>query len=297
MQHIKLTNIKLNQIQIFMTVADCGSFSGAAEVLNMSQPMVSKTVQNLEQELGIILFTRSHGRPLLTPAGKDCYEEWLKIMKQFEESVEKAHATQEGKHRHLKIGIGSFGTHNQRLYNVLTKVKEERGIALNLEYQVMSTLLPSLLSDEYDAVCLSGHMQRQMAGKGLESKLIYQSHLAVFMSKKNPLAKKRTLHFADLKSESFIALSAETDPQYLELLNLMSAKEGFTPRIACYIPNELSFKINLLLNNGIAMIDDAIDLEDTEIKMFSLPEYRNDLLLVWKKSNPNNSLKELVSLL
>ncbi len=294
MQHIQLTNIKLNQIQIFMTVADCGNFSGAAEILSMSQPMVSKTIQNLENELGIILFTRSHGRPVLTPAGRECYAEWQKIMKQFEDSVEKAHATQEGKSRHLKIGMASFGTHDQELYDALAAVKEEKGMDLYLEYQVMTTLLPSLLADEYDAVCISGHLQKQMAGKGLCSKLINQSHLAIYVSKNNPLSKKRHITFRDLKSESFIALSAETDPLYLELLNALAKEAGFSPKVSCYIPNELSFKINILLDNGIALIDDTIDLEDPRIKMFPLEELRNDLLLVWKKSNPNESLKALV---
>lgn len=294
MQHIQLTNIKLNQIRIFMTVVECGNFSGAAEMLNMSQPMVTKTIQSLERELGIILFTKSHGRPVPTPAGRECYKEWQKILAQFELSIEKAHATQEGTSNHLKIGIASFGTHRQNLYEALAAVRQEMNVDLYLEYQVMNTLLPSLLNDEYDAVAVSGHMKKQMAGKGLRSKMIYQSHLAIFMSKNNPLAKKRKVAFSDLKSESFIALSAETDPHYLDLLNQLAKSAGFTPKISCYIPNELSFKINLIMDNGIALIDDAIDLVDPMIKMFPLEEYRNDLLLVWKDSNPNESLKALV---
>ena len=294
MQHIQLTNIKLNQIRIFMTAVECGNFSGAAEILNMSQPMVSKTIQNLEQELGIILFTRSHGRPVPTPAGKECYAEWKKIMAQFENSIEKAHATQEGTSNHLKIGIGSFGTHRQNLYDALASVKNEKNVDLYLDYQVMNTLLPLLLEDEYDAVCLSGHMKNQLAGKGLHSKLIYQSNLAIFMSKNNPLSKRRSLSFSDLKSESFIALSADNDPQYLDLLNHLAKQAGFTPKISRYIPNELSFKINLLLDNGVALIDDAIDLQDPAIKMFPLKDLRNDLILVWKESNQNESLKELI---
>ena len=45
MQHIDLRNIKINQIQIFLEAVNCGSFSGAAEALHVTQPMVSKTIQ------------------------------------------------------------------------------------------------------------------------------------------------------------------------------------------------------------------------------------------------------------
>ncbi|MBR3243632.1 MAG: LysR family transcriptional regulator [Parasporobacterium sp.] len=46
----------MNQIQIFLEAVNCGSISGAAEALHVTQPMVSKTIQALEKELGIILF-------------------------------------------------------------------------------------------------------------------------------------------------------------------------------------------------------------------------------------------------
>ena len=81
MQHIDLRNIKINQIQIFLEAVNCGSFSGAAEALHVTQPMVSKTIQALEKELGIILFIRRKGKLNLTPAGRDCYNQWFNMLK------------------------------------------------------------------------------------------------------------------------------------------------------------------------------------------------------------------------
>ena len=81
MQHIDLRNIKINQIQIFLEAVNCGIFSGAAEALHVTQPMVSKTIQALEKELGIILFIRSKGKLNLTPAGRDCYNQWSNMLK------------------------------------------------------------------------------------------------------------------------------------------------------------------------------------------------------------------------
>lgn len=60
---------KLTSMQTFVTVAEHGSFSGAAEALRMSKAMASKHIQQLEQLLGTRLFSRSTRRLRLTEAG------------------------------------------------------------------------------------------------------------------------------------------------------------------------------------------------------------------------------------
>lgn len=78
-----------------------------------------------------------------------------------------------------------------------------------------------------------------------------RSSLAVFVPKSNPLSQKEQISFSDLRSESFIALSADVDSEYILLLNRLAAEAGFIPRISCYVPNENSFKINLIMGNGL----------------------------------------------
>lgn len=51
-------------------VADTGSFSAAARRLNRAQSVVSYTIANLEQQLGLALFERDGRRPALTEAGR-----------------------------------------------------------------------------------------------------------------------------------------------------------------------------------------------------------------------------------
>ena len=55
---------------VFDMTAHHGSFTAAAEVLNVSQPAVSKTIRQLESALGISLFFREHRRVRLTEAGE-----------------------------------------------------------------------------------------------------------------------------------------------------------------------------------------------------------------------------------
>ncbi len=60
----------LDQLRVFATVAETGSFSAAARRLRRAQSAISYAVANLEQMLGLELFERGHRRPVLTEAGR-----------------------------------------------------------------------------------------------------------------------------------------------------------------------------------------------------------------------------------
>jgi DNA-binding transcriptional LysR family regulator len=62
--------LNLDQLQTFLLLARCGSFTRAAAELHLSQPAVSRHIQKLERELGVTLLTRRRGRVELSPAGE-----------------------------------------------------------------------------------------------------------------------------------------------------------------------------------------------------------------------------------
>ena len=65
-----MVNINLKQLEAFVTVADCGSFTEAAEQLYVAQSTVSGHIRALEEELGSTLILRSGKRKLsLTESG------------------------------------------------------------------------------------------------------------------------------------------------------------------------------------------------------------------------------------
>ena len=57
--------------QSFLTVVQCRSFTQAAKYLNFSQPTISNHITALEEEYGVILFTRDGKNVYLTQAGKN----------------------------------------------------------------------------------------------------------------------------------------------------------------------------------------------------------------------------------
>jgi DNA-binding transcriptional LysR family regulator len=65
-----LDSLTLDQIRIFLAVADTGSFSKAAKQLSRAQSAVTYAIQKLESQFGIPLFDRTAYRPALTEAGR-----------------------------------------------------------------------------------------------------------------------------------------------------------------------------------------------------------------------------------
>ncbi len=63
-------HITLKQVRAFLAIADNHSFAEACETLHLSQPALSITIKNLEQELGGKLFVRSTRTLALTPEGE-----------------------------------------------------------------------------------------------------------------------------------------------------------------------------------------------------------------------------------
>ncbi|MDN3702194.1 LysR family transcriptional regulator [Vibrio artabrorum] len=64
----------LNAVTVFTQVVDCGSFTQAAEALNMTKSTVSRKLADLEQHLGVRLITRSTRSLVLTPEGDRFYQ-------------------------------------------------------------------------------------------------------------------------------------------------------------------------------------------------------------------------------
>ena len=62
--------MKLQRIEHFIAVAEAGSIRGAARSLEMSQPALTRSIQQLEQDLGVQLMRRGVDGSSLTPAGR-----------------------------------------------------------------------------------------------------------------------------------------------------------------------------------------------------------------------------------
>ena len=77
--------MELIEIRTFVAVVESGSVSGAAELLRVSQPAVTRRIQRLESTLGIVLLDRRARPPALTPAGMRLLEPCRAVLKAAED--------------------------------------------------------------------------------------------------------------------------------------------------------------------------------------------------------------------
>ena len=76
----------LRYLEYVVTLANEQNMSKAASLLRISQPTLSIYIKNLEAELGLALFVRTHNRMSLTPAGVayvDCCRQILEMRKEL----------------------------------------------------------------------------------------------------------------------------------------------------------------------------------------------------------------------
>ncbi|CAB3794139.1 HTH-type transcriptional regulator DmlR [Paraburkholderia caffeinitolerans] len=71
---------RLQTMQIYVNIVERGSFTQAAEVLQLHRPAVTKAVQQLEQELGIRLLNRSTRRVSMTAEGEAFYQRCVQLL-------------------------------------------------------------------------------------------------------------------------------------------------------------------------------------------------------------------------
>lgn len=101
---------RLKGISPFVCAAESGSFTRAAERLNLTSSAVSKSVARLEERLGVMLFSRTTRRLALTDAGEAFYETCSRVLRELEEAEDVLAAQRQTPIGRLRIDLpASFG--------------------------------------------------------------------------------------------------------------------------------------------------------------------------------------------
>ncbi|CAD7046880.1 LysR family transcriptional regulator [Pseudorhizobium endolithicum] len=98
-------NPTLDQLQVFLAVAETGSFSAAARRLNRAQSVISYTIGNLEAQLEVSLFERSGRQPRLTEAGRAMLPDARRIVADLQVMRARAKSMKQGLEPELSIAI------------------------------------------------------------------------------------------------------------------------------------------------------------------------------------------------
>lgn len=104
------TLLGVRHLRYALAVADAGGFRAAASVLSISQPAITKTVGDIESELGTSLFDRGQRGVVPTDAGRRFLEDARRTLAMFDRTVRSARRNEKGGHGHLVVGYSALAT-------------------------------------------------------------------------------------------------------------------------------------------------------------------------------------------
>lgn len=150
----------LAQLQSFLAVAKHRSFSGAARELGVSTAAVSKSVKLLEQQLGVVLLTRTTRSVSPTDAGTQLITDAGPAMKQAQDALVRVAAKPGEVVGRIKLSVGRMSM--PFLITPVLPVFRERHPRIDIEV-VVDERLVDLVGEGYDAVVrLSESIDRDM---------------------------------------------------------------------------------------------------------------------------------------
>jgi DNA-binding transcriptional LysR family regulator len=195
-----LPNPTLDQLQVFLTVAETGSFSAASRVLNRAQSVISYTIANLETQLEMQLFERSGARqPKLTEAGKAMLEDARRLLIDLQVMRARVKSLKEGLEAEVSVAI-SVMVPPQATVDVLREFRERfPSVALNLNVGELGMVMDAVLSGKA-TIGIGGAVLRQDDSIIVEK--IGYSFMVPVASRNHPLAAyHRPLTLGDVREE------------------------------------------------------------------------------------------------
>ncbi len=183
-------------------VARLGSLNKAAETLIIAQPNISRSIKELESDLGITIFQRSAKGMVLTPEGEEFIEYARDILHRIDE-LEQSYRDNSRKKRKFSISVPracyissamaefskSIGNAPVEIYYKETNSKKTIKKLLENEYKLGIIRY----ADNYDK-----YYKEMFEEKGFSYELVAEFSYVLIMSKDNPLASKPTITYDDL---------------------------------------------------------------------------------------------------
>jgi DNA-binding transcriptional LysR family regulator len=138
------------RLRYAVAVADAGNFVRAAELVSISQPALSRAIQTLEEELGIVLFDRGNRNVTVTTAGRAFIEHARRICFEVSNMEHDVDLMRSGGSGEIAFGVGPLHT-AALLPRLLARLRAERsGVRLSVAVNNWVNLLAQLRAEEIE---------------------------------------------------------------------------------------------------------------------------------------------------
>jgi DNA-binding transcriptional LysR family regulator len=197
--------VNLRQIEVFRAVMSTGSISDAARLLNVSQPGVSRLIQNLERRLGVALFERRKRRLFATPEAGTLHAEIERVYRGVRHVQEVAEHLKFGGQGQLRV-LTSANTSLELVPRVVARLVAQFP-TMRVAFEAVSTneIVARLIADEADLAVCSAPLHHP----ALKTSDIGSWKLLCAIREKHPLAETKPFRLRMALSERLVAYSSD----------------------------------------------------------------------------------------
>ncbi|TFD55510.1 LysR family transcriptional regulator [Cryobacterium frigoriphilum] len=289
--------MEIQQIRAFLAVAEELHFGRAAEKLFMAQPPLSRAIQNLERELGTLLFARSTRSVRLTPAGEALVQPATDILDGVRRAAVAVVSAGKGETGRVRVAFAGASSHV--MVGKLAKLVRETHPGIDFELYSSNFAIPALdkvINREMEI----GLGRWNFIPAGIERRVIAYENLVIAIHTSHPLADRQSVSMKDLVGQPFVTLPQDPGAILRDHLMRLASRAGFVPSIVQVAPDTWTLVSLVAAEIGIALTVSTVAENVYYPGVIFLPledEMQPILLqLVWRADNDSPALREVLRL-
>ena len=220
--------MELRHLRCFLAVAEELHFALAAEKLHIEHSPLSRTIKELEADVGEQLFIRTSRSTRLTRAGKLFLEHVPRIFTALQQARDSVKAAANGFHGQLRIAL-SDGITPSRLPTLLALCRqEEPEVDLRLFEVPLSQQIKGLHDDLYDV----GFAQWNKVGQGIVAEAAWRDALMVAVPARHPLLRYKRIPLEEVLRHPLVLCDPSICEGHARQVDGMLQRAGLEPLIA-----------------------------------------------------------------
>jgi DNA-binding transcriptional LysR family regulator len=222
--------MELRHLRYFVGVGEEQHFGRAAERLHIAQPALSRQIQNLEKEMGFVLFDRLPRGVRLNAAGKLFLSDARRILQDVDEARLRAERIAHGKGGTLRIGIATALSWHGTVADSFREFRRRQPDAeLELHHLISIHQVEAIASGRLDAGFAVSFLP---LGTNLAHWEFAQDRLVLAVPRGHPLTKRKPVRLRDLRDMPFIWIHRWSNPVFYDRMMQACARGGLcAPRI------------------------------------------------------------------
>ncbi|MFB0947239.1 MAG: DNA-binding transcriptional LysR family regulator [Spirosomataceae bacterium] len=277
------------QLHYFLVLADELHFKNAAGKLFIVQPALTKQIQNLEESLGVKLFTRNKRNVALTEAGHFLRRRATRIVTELEEIKQQIRLVDEGHQGEIRIGYVGSCIHTF-LPDCLTTLHDTfPSIQTYLSEMTSASQFSAVLKSELDVAFL----RNPPSHKRIEQRMVFQETFSLVLPKKHWLSPENFEGMQQVSDENFILPTKSDGENYHRLQWSICEDAGFSPTIAHETVHGQTVLRLIEHNLGLSLLPTSFQtVTNAAVKFIELKNIpqRAEISMIWDTQNSNKSL-------